>query len=221
VILSDVRPGPLEKARANLSRSLPGAVFDIRLGDGLAPYARGEVDVAVIAGMGGLRIADILSADAEKARSFGMYILQPRSAADKLRVRLSALGFEIRDEALAAEGDFICEIICAAPRALACEPPAPDAAETAEDDPVTPARLRRAEKILTAGGLRDEISPLLFRGPDPLLAAWLARKIKAADAVSARLSDAGAGKEALLAASCARAASLRALLDTFRPPADA
>ena len=68
LILSDLRPGPLEKARANLRRLLPGATFDLRLGDGLAPYARGEVDVAVIAGMCGRLIADILSADAEKAR---------------------------------------------------------------------------------------------------------------------------------------------------------
>jgi tRNA (adenine22-N1)-methyltransferase len=226
IILSDVRPGPLEKARANLGRRLPGAVFDIRLGDGLAPYARGEVDVAVIAGMGGRLIADILSADAEKARSFGRYILQPRNAADKLRIRLAALGFEIRDEALAVEGDFICEILCAAPAARAGDLPARDmtaarAEASAGCAPGAPARLRRAEAMLTAGGLSDEISPLLFRRPDPLLAAWLARKIETADAVSARLAAAGAGKETLLDASRARAASLRALLETLRAPADA
>ncbi|MDR2295430.1 MAG: class I SAM-dependent methyltransferase [Clostridiales Family XIII bacterium] len=243
LILSDARPGPLEKTRANLKRRLPGALFDVRLGDGLAPYARGEVDVAVIAGMGGRIIADILSADAEKARSFGRYILQPRNAADKLRARLAALGFVVLDEVLATEGRFICEILCAAPagagaakvlaqaEAADAEAPAGAVAPVWVEAPVwadasavapaggasaPPEALRRAEAILTAGGLAAEISPLLFRRADPLLAVWLERKLEAAEAVSARLAAAGAGKDALLAASRARAFSLRALLDILR-----
>jgi tRNA (adenine22-N1)-methyltransferase len=211
LILSDARAGPLEKARANIERLLPGAVFDLRLGDGLAPYARGEADVAVIAGMGGRRIADILSADAEKARSFGRYILQPRSAADKLRLRLAELGFAVTDEMLAAEGDFICEILCASPAPGLSAPGA-----RAFVPPGGSEALRRAEALLTAGGAAAEISPLLFRKADPLLAPWLERKLRTADAVSARLLAAGAGKEALCDASRARAALLRALLDALR-----
>ncbi|MDR2355681.1 MAG: class I SAM-dependent methyltransferase [Clostridiales Family XIII bacterium] len=208
LILSDTRPGPLEKTRAGLDRLLPGAVFDIRLGDGLAPYACGEVDVAVMAGMGGRLIADILSADAEKARSLGRYILQPRNAADKLRLRLAELGFVVFDESLAAEGRFICEILCAAPAARF--------AGASRPAPARPAALRRAEGILAAGGLSEEISPLLFRKSEPLLAAWLERKLKTAETVSEHLAAAGAGKEALLEKSRARAASFRALLDTLR-----
>jgi tRNA (adenine22-N1)-methyltransferase len=207
LILSDIRPGPLEKTRAGLGRRLPGAVFDVRLGAGLAPYGCGEVDTAVIAGMGGQLIADILSADPGKARSFGRFVLQPRNAADKLRVRLAELGFVIADEVLATEGRFICEILCATPaaRRRGAEP----------DAGAAPAALRRAEAILTAGGLSAEISPLLLRKADPLLAAWVSRKAATADAVSERLSAAGAGKEALLERSRARAATLRALLDAL------
>jgi tRNA A22 N-methylase len=215
-ILSDVRPGPLEKARANLARLLPGAVFDLRLGDGLTPYARGEVDVAVIAGMGGRLIADILSADPEKARSFGRYILQPRNAADKLRVRLAELDFAILDEALASEGALICEILCASPALPLARAIARDETPPARGASLAQGALRRAEAILTAGGLSAEISPLLFRKGDPLLAAWLARKLRMTDAVSARLEAAGAGREALLAKSHARAAQLRALLEILR-----
>jgi tRNA (adenine22-N1)-methyltransferase len=205
-ILSDARPGPLEKARANIARLLPGAVFDLRLGDGLAPYARGEADVVVIAGMGGRLIADILSADAEKSRSFGRFVLQPRNASDKLRLRLGELGFAVTDEALAEEGGRICEIIRASP-----VPPAKGAAVAA------PLALRRAETLLAAGGAAAEISPLLFGKAEPLLAPWLERKLRTADAVSERLLAAGAGKEALLEKSRARAALLRDLLDILRP----
>ncbi|MDR2088470.1 MAG: class I SAM-dependent methyltransferase [Clostridiales Family XIII bacterium] len=215
LILSDARAGPLEKARANLDRLFPGAVFDLRLGDGLAPYARGEADVAVMAGMGGRRIADILSADAEKARSFGRYILQPRNAADSLRMRLAELGFAVTDEMLAAEGAFVWEILCASPVsgssgtfARALLPSAQGAA--------APCALRRAEALLTAGGAAAEISPLLFRKADPLLAPWLERKLRTADAVLACLLAAGAGKEDLLEKARARAALLRDLLDALR-----
>jgi tRNA A22 N-methylase len=214
-ILSDIRPGPLEKARENIGRRLNGAVFDIRLGGGLEPYAYGEVDTVVVAGMGGRLIADILSADPEKARSFGRYILQPRNASDKLRVRLAELGFVVTDEVLATEGKFICEILCASPGAAAGfhaggdAPEAPYAGAPSENP-------GRAETIPAAGELSAEIGSLLLRKTDPLLPAWLARKIEAADAVSERLASAGAGKAALLEKSRARAMTLRALLNALR-----
>jgi tRNA A22 N-methylase len=212
LILSDVKPGPLEKARVNIGRRLPGVVFDSRLGGGLAPYAHGEVDVAVMAGMGGRLIADILSADPAKARSFGRFVLQPRNAADKLRVRLAALGFVITDEILATEGRFICEILCALPGARQID----------GDTRAASRGFARAEEILAAGGLSAEISPLLVRKADPLLPVWLARKIETADAVSARLAAAGAEKAEgarlapALEKSRARAEALRALLDALR-----
>jgi tRNA (adenine22-N1)-methyltransferase len=192
LILSDIRPGPIEKARANIDRRLPGEVLDIRLGGGLAPLAVGEADVVIIAGMGGLLIADILSSDPEKTRSFGRYILQPRNAADKLRIRLAELGFVTFEETLATEGRFICEIICASPGGGLQPEFAPE-----------------------TEGLSAEISPLLIRKGDPLLPELLERKIKAADAVSERLTNAGAGKEQLLKRSEKRAADLRALLGSL------
>jgi tRNA (adenine22-N1)-methyltransferase len=197
LILSDIRPGPLEKARAGLARRLPGEIFDIRLGGGLAPLKEGEVDTAVIAGMGGLLIADILSADPEKARSFKRFILQPRNAADKLRVRLAELAFVIDDEALATEGRFICEILCASPGGA------------------------RRPALPNADALSAEISPLLIRKGDPLLAEWIERKIRAADVITERLAAAGADKAPLRKRSEERAARLRALLDTLEGEKDA
>jgi tRNA (adenine22-N1)-methyltransferase len=214
LILSDIKKGPLEKARANIDRRLPGEVFDIRLGCGLEPLGRGEADVVIIAGMGGRLIMDILSADIGKSRSFGRYILQPRNASDKLRIQLAELGFVIFDELLATEGRFICEIICASPRAESTAAPRPLAQDLADS------LASHAHEILTAGGLSFEISPLLIEKRDPLLTEWLERKIRSADAVSERLEAAAAGsrKEALLRRSRERAAYLRALLDAFAPP---
>ena len=70
VVFTDVQPGPLEKTRLSLQKS----GFDendprlrLRLGDGLQPLRNAEVDVVVIAGMGGETIAAILAHDPEKA----------------------------------------------------------------------------------------------------------------------------------------------------------
>jgi tRNA (adenine22-N1)-methyltransferase len=208
LILSDIRPGPIEKARANIGRRLPGAALDIRLGGGLEPLECGEADVVVIAGMGGLLIADILSADPGTTRSFGRYILQPRNAADSLRVRLAELGFVIFDEVLAEEGRLICEILCASPG------PGQTPAEGCAGADASQAG--GAEAILAAGGLSAEISPLLVRKGDPLLPLWIERKIKTEEGILAQLAEAGPGGKARVRESQARIAHLCALLDVLR-----
>ena len=50
----DLNPGPLEKARENIQKMGAGQVIETRLGSGLTPVAPGEVECAVIAGMGGM-----------------------------------------------------------------------------------------------------------------------------------------------------------------------
>lgn len=116
VILTDVSQGSLEKAMENCEKQQPGKLFDCRLGDGLQVLGAGEVDAVVIAGMGGILIAEIMGEDMAKTKSFGKFILQPRSAVGELRHWLFHNGFSVTGESLVREGKFICEILTVEPK---------------------------------------------------------------------------------------------------------
>jgi hypothetical protein len=90
-------------------------VYILRCGDGLVPVGHGEADVAVVAGMGGETILNILDADPEKTASIGIYVLQPRTKPDVLRRYLRDNKYHIVDEDLAEENGRICEIIVMSP----------------------------------------------------------------------------------------------------------
>ncbi len=111
IILSDVNRGPLDTARNNVSEA--GIVEDVsfRLGSGLEPYEEGEVDVYVIAGMGGNLIADILRADEEVARSASFLVLQPMKNQRVLRKYLNENSFEIIEELVVREDGRFYEVI--------------------------------------------------------------------------------------------------------------
>ena len=66
------------KGRENLAGSMPDGheTVDCRTGDGLSVLAPAEVDVIVIAGMGGRLIRQIMEADIALTRSFAKFILQ-------------------------------------------------------------------------------------------------------------------------------------------------
>lgn len=115
VIMADISKGSLNKARRNCRGLMPEVKFDFRNGNGLRVIKKGEVDVIVIAGMGGNLICDILGRDLGKAKSCKKLILQPRTAQGRLRAWLVRKGFDIVNEQLVREGRFICEIITAVP----------------------------------------------------------------------------------------------------------
>jgi len=130
IIMTDISAGSLNKAKEAFGRQLsaepadgsnpgkaPGCPEDIhfRLGSGLEPIEKNEVDVVVIAGMGGVLMTHILGSNMLKTLSFGKYILQPRNGSGKLRYWLDTAGFEIVSEALAPEGKFVCEILMVKP----------------------------------------------------------------------------------------------------------
>lgn len=123
VILTDVSSGSLEKARQTGQASHPNKIFDLRLGSGLRVLEKGEVDVVVIAGMGGILMTQILGEDLEKASSFGKLVLQPRSGQGKLRHWLVHHDFQIIKESLVREGKYICEVLTVVP----CAPSMPSA----------------------------------------------------------------------------------------------
>lgn len=113
VIMTDISEKSLMKAEENaviyLGEQTDAAEF--RVGDGLVPLGKSEVDTIVIAGMGGKLIRDIMAEDMELTMSFKKYILQPRIGQGELRRWLIENGFVIISDDLVREGRHIPEII--------------------------------------------------------------------------------------------------------------
>ena len=84
-IASDLRRGPLDRARETGRRYGVGDRITFRLGNGLAAVAPEECDTIVIAGMGGENIAQILAAAPWTADGRHTLLLQPQSRAEALR----------------------------------------------------------------------------------------------------------------------------------------
>ena len=98
----DVRPGPLERARAHVDRLSPGCRerIETRLSDGLKALSPGEADTVVIAGMGGELMIRILDEGRHMWDSLRRLILSPQSELQKVRHFLSQEGFCILGETM-------------------------------------------------------------------------------------------------------------------------
>ncbi len=114
-VASDIRPGPLSRARANASaQEVTGIRFV--LCDGLAGVSPEEADTIVIAGMGGETIAAILAA-APWARRDRTLLLQPMSRPEILRRSLGEMGLRIEEERLVQDNGKIYTVVKARPGA--------------------------------------------------------------------------------------------------------
>ena len=110
-VASDIRKGPLERAKTTISKySMEGSVA-VRLGSGAETLTPGEADCIIIAGMGGLMIAEILKASPSIFSSATQILIQPMTAADDLRKFLLENGYEITGEYLAKENKKLYNII--------------------------------------------------------------------------------------------------------------
>ena len=107
-IASDLREGPLDRARQTAARYGAAERISFRLCGGLDGIARSEADVIAIAGMGGDTIAQILAA-APWAREKTL-LLQPMTALPALRRWLGQNGYAIRAERVAREGQRLYSI---------------------------------------------------------------------------------------------------------------
>ena len=112
-ILADVNKGPLENARKEVRHNKLEDKVDLRLGSGIEVLSENEVDEIIIAGMGGMLIAQLLDAKKSVAKSAQKLILQPMQAQGELRKYLYNNGFEILEEVLVKEDFRIYEIIVA------------------------------------------------------------------------------------------------------------
>ncbi len=97
IIACDVNSAPLSKAKKNITQHGISNI-ETRLGDGLSPIKYGEANTVVIAGMGGEVIKGILSACPYAKSSDILFLLQPMTAAEVLRMYLMDNGFDIETE---------------------------------------------------------------------------------------------------------------------------
>ena len=99
-IASDINKGPISKAALNISLEGLENYIDCRLGSGLLTVKPHEVQGAVVAGMGGNLIKDIIEAGMDVFKELSFAILQPVQNTEVLRRYLYETGFEILDEEL-------------------------------------------------------------------------------------------------------------------------
>jgi len=111
VYATDVNRGPLQAAKEFVTENKEMKRVDLILGDGLSCVKKKNVDGAVIAGMGGILIQEIIQRDFDKAKALSWMILQPMTAPEKLREYLMQNGFEIIREELAKEQRRIYQIM--------------------------------------------------------------------------------------------------------------
>ncbi len=104
-IATDVRSGPLERARKTALRFDLSGRISFRLCDGLSGIGPDEADTVAIAGMGGETIAGILQAAAWTGQGNHLFLLQPMSSVPELRVWLQEHDYAIKREHIVSEGE--------------------------------------------------------------------------------------------------------------------
>lgn len=113
----DLREGPLVGARATAAAL--GLADDprlsLRVGDGLGPLLPGEVATVVIAGMGGLRILDLLRRAPRVLSTLARLVLQPNTDLPAVRAGLVGLGLSLVDERLVLERGQAFTLLVAEP----------------------------------------------------------------------------------------------------------
>lgn len=110
IIATDISKNSLEKT-IELTREL-GNENEIRniLANGIVNENRDNI---IIAGLGGIQIAEIIANSIDIAKSSRKLILQPMQKTNILRRELNNMGFEIFDEEIIYEDDRYFEIILA------------------------------------------------------------------------------------------------------------
>lgn len=150
-VASDIHEGPAKRAEVDVTQSGFRDIISVRIGPGLAPLSPGEVDGAVIAGMGGLMIIQILKDGKDIAETLDFLVLQPQNHQKELRKWLAENGFRIDAEKLAKEDRMLYQIL----------------------------RVRRG--TMTISETEAETGLLAFRKGDPLFPEFLKELIRKKD----------------------------------------
>lgn len=102
-IAMDINKGPLERAKKNIVDHGYGDQIETRLSNGFDALNIGEVDLAIIAGMGGKLMISILSKEIDKTKSIPHLILQPQSDIEEVRLFLPTIGYTCIEEDMLEE----------------------------------------------------------------------------------------------------------------------
>lgn len=121
VIAMDLREGPLAGARENIARWNLSDLIEVRLSDGFEKLGCKEADCAIIAGMGGMLMTEILKRGRCHTDNGIRLVLQPQSDYDVVRKYLQSINYHIIDEeALVDEGKYYFAIKAECNTALEC-----------------------------------------------------------------------------------------------------
>lgn len=107
VIAIDVNEGPLQSAQAYVEEQNMTMRVECRLGNGLTVTEKGEIDGAIMCGMGGFLMKDIIESGPEL---LPYYVLQPQNGRRELRQWLVKAGYGITDERLVYEGRHFYDV---------------------------------------------------------------------------------------------------------------
>lgn len=109
-IASDLREGPLSRAKETVEQHGVADRVSLRLCDGLSGIQAGEADVVAIAGMGGETIAAILE-QAPWTKEHTLLLLQPMTSFQDLRKWLFDHGYTVEQESICQEGSRMYTIL--------------------------------------------------------------------------------------------------------------
>ena len=111
----DLRPGPLDSAKKNITLAGLNSQIDLRLGDGLSPLHPSEVQWVTIAGVGGGTMKSILQESPIIWHSLEGLVCQPQSDGGELRKFLADSNWKIEKEELVLSNDRVYEMFRAIP----------------------------------------------------------------------------------------------------------
>ncbi|MPM01336.1 tRNA (adenine(22)-N(1))-methyltransferase [bioreactor metagenome] len=161
-IAVDINKEPLDKARLNAILEGMGEELEFRLGDGLKVLEKDEVEVIVIAGMGGNLIRDILEEQIEKVNSMKYLILQPAQNPEVLREYLYTNNYEIINEDLCLDENIYYELF----------------------------KVRRKEGEATnLDPIYYEVSPKLLMQKHPLMKEYLISKVENYEKINSFITE--------------------------------
>jgi len=113
VLAMDVNEGPLLRAKEHIEQYEMEDFINTRLSDGAVKLNRGEVEAAVIAGMGGKLTIKILEESFDKFKAMKSIVLSPHSDIPAVRNYLTDKGYCIQDEEMVFdEGKYYTIIRC-------------------------------------------------------------------------------------------------------------
>lgn len=115
-IAGEVNEGPFLTAKKQITNLNLEAKISVRKGNGLEILQVGEVDVIIIAGMGGALIVEILEKGRDKLINTERLILQPNVGEELVRKWLDNNLWNVTSEEIIKEDGKIYEIIVAQPR---------------------------------------------------------------------------------------------------------